>query len=78
MLATLAAQGGRADDAAVTSKSTVGMPARIDQLVLPGTELEVRPIDDRLAPIVVRIVNTYPHGSAFRYDIVYYGLEPGR
>ena len=21
---------------------------------------------------------SYPHGSAFRYDIVYYGLEPGR
>jgi hypothetical protein len=53
------------------------MPARIEQLVLPGTELEVRPIDDRRAPVIVRIVNVYPHGSAFRYDIVYYGLEPG-
>ena len=20
---------------------------------------------------------SYPHGSAFRYDFVYYGLEPG-
>jgi hypothetical protein len=77
MLLTIAVQRGRADDAPVSSKSTVGMPARIDQLVLPGTELEVRPIDDRRAPFVVRIVNIYPHGSAFRYDIVYYGLEPG-
>jgi hypothetical protein len=77
MLAIFATQGLRADDAPVGSKSTVGMPKRIEQLVLPGTELEVRPIDDRRAPIVVRIVNTYPHGSAFRYDIVYYGLEPG-
>ena len=54
------------------------MPARIDQLVLPGGELEARPIEDRRAAVVVRIVDAYPHGSAFRYDIVYYGLEPGR
>jgi hypothetical protein len=53
------------------------MPARIEQIVLPGTELEARPIDDRRAALVVRIVDAYPHGSAFRYDIVYYGLEPG-
>jgi hypothetical protein len=62
---------------AIRSASTVGMPARIDQLVLPGTELEVRPIDDRRAPIIVRIAGVYPHGTAFRYDMVYYGLEPG-
>ena len=28
-------------------------------------------------PVVVRIADVYPHGSAFRYDLVYYGLEPG-
>ncbi len=77
VLAVIAAHAVRADDAPVRSNTTVGMPARIDQLVLAGTELEVRPIDDRRAPIVVRIVDAYPHGSAFRYDIVYYGLEPG-
>ena len=59
------------------STSTVGMPARIEQLVLPGTELEAKPIEDRRTPVVLRIVNSYPHGTAFRYDIVYYGLEPG-
>lgn len=60
------------------STSTVGMPARIEQLVLPGPELEAKPIEDRRAPMVVRVVESYPHGSSFRYDIVYYGLEPGR
>jgi len=60
------------------SQSTVGMPAKIEQLVLPGPELESRPIEDRRAPVVVRIAAVYPHGTAFRYDIVYYGLEPGR
>jgi hypothetical protein len=60
------------------SKSTVGMPAKLEQVVLPGPELEAKPIDDRRAPLVVRIAAVYPHGSAFRYDIVYYALEPGR
>jgi hypothetical protein len=60
------------------SRSTVGVPARLEQVVLPGPELEVKPIEDRRAPLVVRIAAVYPHGSAFRYDLTYYGLEPGR
>ena len=59
------------------SASTVGMPAKITQLVLAGPELEARPIEDRRAPLVLRVVASYPHGSAFRYNLVYYGLEPG-
>ena len=77
MFAIVAALAAHAEDSPPASKSTVGMPARIDQRVLEGTELEVRPIDDRRAPIVLRIVDVYPHGKAFRYDLVYYGLEPG-
>jgi hypothetical protein len=64
----------RADD---RRESSVGMPARIDQLVLPGPELEVKPLEDRKLPVVLRIVAAYPHGSNFRYDLVYYGLDPG-
>lgn len=56
---------------------TVGMPAQIDQIVLSGSELEVTPLEDERTPIVVRITGTFPHGTAFRYDIQYYGLEPG-
>ncbi len=78
VLALLAGQTARGQDAPPRATSTVGMPARIDQLVLPGPELEARPIEDRRTPVVVRIVAAYPHGSAFRYDLVYYGLEPGR
>jgi hypothetical protein len=77
LIALVAAPAARADDARAASKSTVGMPARIEQRVLEGTELEVRPIDDRRAPIVLRIVGVYPHGKAFRYDFVYYGLDAG-
>lgn len=78
LLAPVAGPTARGQEPPPRSKSTVGMPARIDQLVLPGGELEARPIADRRAPVVVRVVDAYPHGSSFRYDIVYYGLEPGR
>jgi hypothetical protein len=58
--------------------TTVGMPAPIDQLVLPGSELEAKPLADERTPIVLRIVNIYPHNTAHRYDLVYYGLDPGK
>jgi hypothetical protein len=57
--------------------STVGLPARIAHLDLPGSELEVKPLADRRRPIVLRIVNVEPHGDAFRYDLEYYSLEAG-
>ncbi len=56
--------------------STVGLPVKVEQLVLPGTELEPAPWDDK-SPVVVRVEAVYPHGSALRYDLVYQGLEPG-
>lgn len=55
---------------------SVGMPARLGDLVLPGTELEVLATDSRAA-VAARIVVARPHGDAFRYDIEYWGLEPG-
>jgi len=59
-----------------TRTSPVGMPARLEQIVLPGSELVAKPIDNQ-GPMVLRIVKTFPHGSDFRYDIEYYGLESG-
>ncbi|MBX9790629.1 MAG: hypothetical protein K2Y37_17060 [Pirellulales bacterium] len=59
------------------AKSSVGMPQQINQLVLPGTQLEVRPSDDHDEPLVLRIVASYRHGTAFRYDLEFYALEPG-
>jgi hypothetical protein len=64
--------------AAKEPETTVGLPAHIEGLVLPGSELEVKPLTDRHAPVVLRIVNVWPHGSAFRYDLEYYALEPGK
>jgi hypothetical protein len=53
------------------------MPSTLRQVVLPGPELEVKPIESLKTPVVVRILDVYPHGSAFRYDLSYYGLKPG-
>jgi hypothetical protein len=64
----------RADD---QRSSTVGMPARIDQITMAGSELEAIPLEDERAPIVLRITGTFPRDTAFLYDIQYYGLEAG-
>lgn len=73
----LAQQAPPAAKADAQSRSSVGRPVRIEQQVLPGTELEAKPLSDRDAKLVLRIISTYPHGTAFRYDLEYYGLEPG-
>lgn len=66
------------DDSADESlTSTVGFPKLIFQYKIAGPKVVAKPIADRVQPIIVRIVDTYPHGSDFRYDIEYKGLEPG-
>jgi hypothetical protein len=57
--------------------AAVGMRARIDEIVIEGSEVIVAPAD-RKAPVVVRILATRPHGQHFRYDLEWSGLEPGR
>lgn len=59
-----------------TSSSSVGAPEWLRDLVLPGTELKAKATDVK-TPVVLRIAAVYPHGSEFRYDLVYYGLDPG-
>ena len=57
--------------------SAVGMPAVIEDLVLPGGELEAAPAAPA-SKIIVRIEDTARHGTAFRYRIWFTGLEPGQ
>jgi hypothetical protein len=57
--------------------TTVGMTGRMAGVVLPGPELEVVPVENRKTPVVVRIAAVAPHGTAHRYDLTYYGVEPG-
>lgn len=58
-------------------KSDVGIAAKIEQLVLPGSKLEAIPRSDERLPIVLRVLAAFPHGTAHRYDLEFYGLEPG-
>lgn len=59
------------------STVTVGMEGFIKQVVLPGSELTTRDVDPRRTPVALRIDRVYPHGDSLRYDITFYGLEPG-
>jgi hypothetical protein len=68
-------QPAQAEDG--SSGPSVGMPGRIEEIVLPGTQLEVKPPEGPRDPIVLRIVESFPHGTGFRYTLEYYGLEPG-
>jgi len=70
VLALLAAQ---AQD---LGSAPVGIPVERRDVVLPGAELAVRE-PERDAAIVLRIDAARPHGDAWRYDLVWYGLEPG-
>lgn len=58
-------------------EATVGMRARIDELVLPGSELVIAPSTHE-TPIVLRIVATRVHGDSFRYDLEWTGLDAGQ
>jgi hypothetical protein len=60
-----------------TLTSYVGVLQRLNQFVLPGGELQVRPIAARSLPIVMRISQVWPHGTDFRYDLEFMALEPG-
>jgi hypothetical protein len=53
------------------------MTGWLEGVVLPGPELEAKPLTDRRSPVVLRVAQVYPHGTAFRYDLEYFALEPG-
>ncbi len=56
--------------AKVLAKTTVGMRIRIDEIPLPGSKLRVRPVADaQKADVILRILNVFPHGSSWRYNL---------
>jgi len=62
----------------VEATSTVGVAKRIEQLVLPGSKLQVKPLENRHQPFVLRLIEVYPHGTDNRYDFEFYALESGQ
>jgi len=61
----------------ILCETTVGMEGCLEQLVIPGGLLEVRPLVDRHEPLLLRIDNAAPHGTDHRYDLAFSALEPG-
>ena len=74
---TLSAQAATRIEGHAELAANVGMMARIQQIVLPGSELISRPTDSHTAPVVIRIDAVYPHGDGFRYDLTWSAYEPG-
>lgn len=64
----------RADD---QRQPSVGAAGRVEQVVLPGSELVAKSVSDN-DPIVVRVLGVFPHGDGFRYDLQFNGMEPGQ
>lgn len=60
----------------IAKTTSVGQIGRLEQIVFPGPLLEAVPFDPD-AELVLRIAQTYPHGSAWRYDFEYRAQEPG-
>ncbi len=56
---------------------SVGETGSLKQVVLTGPKRVAKP-HDRESRFVIRIDAVYPHGTDWRYDLSFYGLEPGR
>lgn len=69
---------GKESHEAAKVRVPVGMVGKISQIVIPGGELEAIPNSAPLTKIIVRVAESYRHGDAFRYDLEFTGLEPGR
>lgn len=77
VVALLAATAGAAAQTRDERTASVGMRARIEQIVLPGTELTSAP-STFASPVIVHVVAVWPHGALRRYDLEWVGYEPGR
>jgi len=68
------AQDGAAEPLA---SPTTGMDGEVLNLVLPGSQLEPKALEDTNSPIVLRVVQVFPHVDDWRYDLSFYGTVPG-
>lgn len=57
---------------------TTGMDAQITDLIRAGSELEAKDLESTNSPIVLRVIQVFPHVDDFRYDLSFYGIVPGK
>ena len=72
------AQDDGGQEAEPYASPTTGMQGGIEDLLLPGSALVPKALEDMNSPIVLRVVRKFPHVDDFRYDISFYGIVPGR
>jgi hypothetical protein len=73
-----AAQGESGQPGEPLASPSTGMEAALLNLVLPGSQLEPKALEDLNSPIVLRVMQVFPHVDDWRYDLSFYGLVPGR
>lgn len=67
---------GKADDQSSAS-SPLGLPVKLTDIYIPGTEVEPVPRTNLSSSLVIRILEIKPASEGFRYDMEIYGLDPG-
>jgi len=77
LLSIFVAQGDTSDSKEPLASATVGAPAILKDVILPGSELVAKPLAGD-PEMVVQIVDSIAHGDSFRYTIRFSGLEPGK
>ncbi|HIG11447.1 MAG: hypothetical protein ABGY71_04530 [bacterium] len=65
-----------APKAAAEISVPVGVPHWLREIVFSGSRLKAAPTSLE-TPLILRIDSVSPHGKAFRYDLEFYGLDPG-
>lgn len=64
--------------AVAAQQAGLGLTGEVKDVLLPGSELRVKPDPQGRSPLAVRITATYPHGTVgFRYDLAWVAYEPG-
>ena len=52
------------------ARTSVGMRVRIEEQPIPGPRLQAKPVaDPGRADAIVRVLNVFPHGSGWRYNL---------
>ena len=67
-----------ADGQEPVASTSVGMRVRIEELPIAGPKLQARPVaDPGLATAIVRVLNVFPHGTGWRYNLEVTPFEEG-
>lgn len=75
LLLTLEAHGSGLP---VQSSAPLGLPTTVEDLYIPGSQVEVIPRKNNESSLVIRILEIKPAAEGFRYNLEIYALDPGK